>query len=189
LVSTKSAEALRAVAGTNGARAVAAALMDETAFTALYQSTAAPLRAYAARVLGNVTAADDVVQETYLRVLRRPVPAADAGALRAYVFRVATHIMIDHFRRQQRERSAAADPRAMEAPHDAALAIDMARLFARLRPRDRQLMWLAHVEGFEHREIAAALGLGERSVRVLLSRARQKLAKMLRGDRTVGETR
>ena len=41
-------------------------------------------------------------------------------------------------------------------------------------------MWLAHVEGASHREIAAALGLREGSIRVLLSRARRRLADLLR---------
>jgi RNA polymerase sigma-70 factor (ECF subfamily) len=40
-------------------------------------------------------------------------------------------------------------------------------------------MWLAYVEGADHREIAAALGLRERSVRVLLHRARRKLAALI----------
>jgi RNA polymerase sigma-70 factor (ECF subfamily) len=45
-------------------------------------------------------------------------------------------------------------------------------------------MWLAYVEGADHREIAAALGLRERSVRVLLHRARRKLATLLRQRET-----
>jgi RNA polymerase sigma-70 factor (ECF subfamily) len=40
-------------------------------------------------------------------------------------------------------------------------------------------MWLAYVEGADHREIAAALGLRERSIRVLLHRVRRKLAGLL----------
>jgi len=55
----------------------------------------------------------------------------------------------------------------------------MARVFEQLRPQQRQLMWLAYVEGAEHREIAAALGLRQGSVRVLLHRARRKLAALL----------
>jgi RNA polymerase sigma-70 factor (ECF subfamily) len=64
---------------------------------------------------------------------------------------------------------------------DFAARLDVGRLFRRLRPLDRQLLWLAHVEGEDHRSIAAALGLRERSIRVLLSRARHKLAALLTG--------
>ena len=41
------------------------------------------------------------------------------------------------------------------------------------------MLWLAYVEGFDHSEIAAALGISEGSVRVLLFRARRKMATLL----------
>lgn len=158
-------------------------MIDEAAFHALYRRTAAPLRAYAARVLADTTRADDIVQEAYLRILRRPLPSDDPEELRAYLFRVASNLIADHFRRHRRETIAPVPDRAIE-DRDASLRIDMQRTFQRLRPRERQLLWLAHVEGADHREIAKALGLGERSIRVLLSRARRKLAALIqRRDR------
>ena len=63
---------------------------------------------------------------------------------------------------------------------DPALRVDMMRVFGQLKPQQRQLMWLAYVEGASHLEIATALGLRERSVRVLLHRARRRLAALLR---------
>jgi len=56
---------------------------------------------------------------------------------------------------------------------------------AQMRPRDRQLLWLAHAEGYSHREIAEVTGLGCASVRLLLFRARRKIAKLL-GDQQCG---
>jgi RNA polymerase sigma-70 factor (ECF subfamily) len=56
-------------------------------------------------------------------------------------------------------------------------------LFARLKPQERDLLWLAYVEGFDHREIAAALHLAEKSVLVLLFRARPKLARLLEKEK------
>jgi RNA polymerase sigma-70 factor, ECF subfamily len=53
------------------------------------------------------------------------------------------------------------------------------RFFRRLKSQEQLLLWLAYVEGFDHREIAAALGLREKSVRVLLFRARKKLGRTL----------
>jgi RNA polymerase sigma-70 factor (ECF subfamily) len=55
----------------------------------------------------------------------------------------------------------------------------MARVFTALRPEQRQLVWLAYVEGASHKEIGAAIGVRERSVRVLLHRAKRKLAALL----------
>ena len=60
---------------------------------------------------------------------------------------------------------------------------------ARLRPRDRQLLWLAHAEGYSHREISEITGLGEASVRLLLFRARRKLARMLREPTAVDRSK
>ena len=50
---------------------------------------------------------------------------------------------------------------------------------ADLSPRDRQMLWLAYVEGSSHTEIAAALGLRTASIRSMLFRARQRLAAQL----------
>jgi len=155
-------------------------VIDEDAFHTLYRRTVAPLRAYAARVLGNVTQADDIVQEAYLRILRAPLPSDDPQHVRAYLFRIASNLMTDHFRRQKWETTVSDLPEVATVERDASTRLDMERMFRRLRPRDRQLLWLAHVEGADHREVAKALGLGERSVRVLLFRARQKLAKLIR---------
>jgi len=48
-----------------------------------------------------------------------------------------------------------------------------------LKPRERQLVWLAYVERATHREIGEALGLSARSIRVLLFRAKEKLVRLL----------
>jgi RNA polymerase sigma-70 factor (ECF subfamily) len=48
-----------------------------------------------------------------------------------------------------------------------------------MRPRDRQLLWLAHAEGYSHNEIAEVTGLGSASIRLLLFRARRKIARLL----------
>ena len=157
-------------------------MIDESGFEALYHGTAAPLRAYVARVIGSAARADDIVQEAYLRLLRTRPPTDDPEQLRAYLFRIAGNLIHDHWRQEQRERKSA--ERISGQPDtvnpDLSLRLDMTRLFEQLRPQQRQLMWLAYVEGADHRTIAAALGLREGSVRVLLHRARHKLATLLR---------
>jgi RNA polymerase sigma-70 factor (ECF subfamily) len=64
-------------------------------------------------------------------------------------------------------------------PAPSHLAYDLGRLFGRLKPQQRALLWLAYVEGFDHGEIAAMLDLREGSVRVLLHRTRRKMAGIL----------
>ena len=49
-----------------------------------------------------------------------------------------------------------------------------------LRPRERQLLWLAHAEGYSHKEIAEIMGLRSPSIRLMLFRARHRLAELLK---------
>lgn len=158
------------------------AMLDEQTFQMFYRRTAGPLRAYATRVTGNATSADDIVQESYLRLVRAPPPTEDPQQLRAWLFRIASRLIIDQWRRgrfEQAQDQTSSDTRGAAGP-DIPLRLDMARMFERLNPQQRQLMWLAYVEGASHREIAEALGIREASVRVLLHRTRQKLATLLR---------
>jgi RNA polymerase sigma-70 factor (ECF subfamily) len=56
---------------------------------------------------------------------------------------------------------------------------DLTRAMGQLKPRERSLLWLAYAEGSSHREIAATLGVKLASVKLLLFRARRKLAAIL----------
>jgi RNA polymerase sigma-70 factor (ECF subfamily) len=179
------------------ARDEAGRVMDQATFRALYEQTAPRLRAYLRRAARDAALADDLLQETFLKLLATRLPAAMLSStpdaerqLRAYLYRVATNLLTDHWRRAQRERrwsllnffharsSQQAEPQAAEFA-DNHLSLDTARAFGRLKPQEQSLLWLAYVEGFDHAEIAIALNVGERSVRVLLHRARQRLAEML----------
>jgi len=156
--------------------------IDEALFQLLYKRTAPSLRAYAARVLGSATHADDIVQESFLRLVRSTPDTTDPQQLRALLFRIAGRLIVDHWRQGRREvmmREKAA--RGEEVTNaDPSLPLDVARAFESLTPQQRQLAWLAYVEGANRKEMAAALGLREGSVRVLLYRTRRKLARLLR---------
>jgi RNA polymerase sigma-70 factor, ECF subfamily len=171
--------ASRAAAHDADALDEAADVMDEESFRIFHQRTAGPLRAYATRVLGNATHADDIVQESYLRLLRQPTAHQDLQRLRAMLFRIASNLMIDHWRSRRREVAEVAGRERGAPGPDLPLRLDMERVFQRLSPQQRQMMWLAYVEGADHGEIAEALGLRRGSIKVLLSRVRHKLAKLL----------
>ena len=108
--------------------------------------------------------------------------------MRAYVFRTASNLVVDHWREHKHEASNDVPERGASG-RDQSLRLDVSRLFARLKPRERQLVWLAHVEGADHREIAATLGLRAASIRVLLSRARHRLGRLLRENGHAPEER
>ena len=160
--------------------------MDDEIFGGFYRRTARPLWAYLARVSGNAALADDLAQESYLRLLSATFTADGEEACRRYLFRIATNLLRDHWRRPAASSLEdlpdgalkAGDSRLSERM-DSRKVLD--RAFLRMRPRERQLLWLAYAEGSTHREIAEITGLGVTSIRLLLFRARHKMARLLRG--------
>jgi RNA polymerase sigma-70 factor (ECF subfamily) len=164
-----------------------------TWFNDLYERAYGQLWAYALRMGGDASIADDVTQESFVRVLQAPRRVRDRGPLDPYLYRVATNLLRDHWRRRHRDtrieraivetRDPARNPYRRDDDHrqgsELERAHELERTFARLKPRERALLWLAHVDGYSHREIATILQLRPLSVRVLLSRARKQLAALL----------
>jgi RNA polymerase sigma-70 factor, ECF subfamily len=163
--------------------------MDEQTFRVFYDKTARPLWSYLSRISGNTAVADDLVQESYYRFLRADLKFSDAAYQKNYLFRIATNLARDHWRSlPRRERlegplggtiseAARADDRTAERVQQKS---DLGRALAQLKPRERELLWLAYVEGSSHKEIAEMVGLRAGSIRLLLFRARRKLADVLR---------
>ncbi|MDE0165861.1 MAG: RNA polymerase sigma factor [Bryobacterales bacterium] len=159
--------------------------IEEAAFHRLYEQLAPALRAYVLRICEKADLADDVVQDAFVKYLRTPIREMDETAAKAYLYRIATNLVNDHWRRRERERKwswKAIFRKPAEAKLD--LRGDMARQFGRLAPRERALLWLAYVEGFDHEEIARVLKVRPKSIRVMLFRARKKLRKLLDSEGT-----
>jgi RNA polymerase sigma-70 factor (ECF subfamily) len=158
----------------------AARVLSREEFDAFYGRTARALHSYICRVSGNPALADDILQESYVRLLAAP-PLEEAQR-KSYLYRTATNLINDHGRAQSRRQRwwhlTAPKPEAVDPAID--LTSDVERLFARLDPQERALLWLAYVDGASHREIAGVLHLKEASIKVLLFRARRKMEKLLR---------
>ena len=157
--------------------------MDSDAFAGFYQRSAPALRAYLVRVSGNHALADDLMQESYLRFLCASRPEGGEVNYRRYLFRIATNLLRDHWRRP---RAACIEdvPEKFLAARDGMSRIEsqatLDPAMAQMRPRERQLLWLAHAEGYSHREISEITGLSAGGIRLLLFRARRKIARLLR---------
>ena len=161
--------------------------MDEATFEKFYERTARPLWSYISRISGSPTLADDIVQETFLRSLRSPLKENDDAANKSYVYKIATNLVYDHFRKTRRENKwrifSTPEPMYEIGYETLEEETDMMRVFHNLKPQERALLWLAYVEGYEHREIAAVLNLSVASIKVLLFRARRRLAKLLESEK------
>ena len=157
--------------------------MDSDAFAGFYQRSAPGLRAYLTRVSGNHALAEDLVQESYLRFLCATRPEGGEVNYRRYLYRIATNLLHDHWRKP---RAACLEdvPERFLAARDGLSRIDsqvtLDPALRQMRPRERQLLWLAHAEGYSHREISEITGLSAAGIRLLLFRARRKIARLLR---------
>jgi len=159
-----------------------ACAMDEESFRALYERSARPVWAYLRRLSGDPAVADDLLQETYFRFLRAGRTfESDAHQLH-YLFRVASSAAAD-WRRQRRPNDVALGDKAESIVDTHAVAsvekrADVSRTLARLRPRDREMLWLAYALGSSHDEIARHLGVGRPSIKAMLARARRRFAML-----------
>ena len=167
--------------------AVDALQMDEDTFRAFYDRTARQVWAYLARITGDRTLADDLLQESYYRFLRAERAFTSESHRRNYLFRIATNLAHDRHRRNrvaspvpipaENEPGALSDGRDLAAETEQ--RTDLSRAMATLKPRERQMLWLAYAQGSSHEEIAESLGLRKSSIKILLFRARKKLASAL----------
>jgi RNA polymerase sigma-70 factor (ECF subfamily) len=179
---------LDATATIDDAMAVQAPAMNEQAFEEFYARTAVPLRSYLAHLCGSLTQAEELAQETWFRFLRCRLSEPDFDGRKAYLYRIGTNLLRDAQRHARRwghapheaalEQAASSDRHAQQTH----LRTDMQRALERLKPLQREVLWLAYVEGSSHREIASIVGLREPSVRTVLFRARAKMAEVMRSE-------
>lgn len=157
--------------------------MDDDALERLFRLYHVPLVRYLTRRLGDRDWAEEVAQETFLRALRQDTLTNE----RSWLFAVATNLVRDQARKDERRRRRlqllAAEERE-RTPETASDSIERAQdaAFARravesLAERDR-LALLMREEGLDYTEIAEALGLSVGSVGTTLARARRRLTEI-----------
>lgn len=130
---------------------------------------------YLYRLTGDPDRADDLAQETFVRLLEHEV---DPERVEAWLYTVATNLVRDRGRRRTRRRELMEGEEVgpgREATPDEALEREETRRRVRraldaLKPRDRQML-LMREEGFSYAEIAGAVSVAETSVGALLARA------------------
>ncbi len=156
--------------------------LDQALFEAFYRRNGRQLWSYIERMSGDRDAADDLLQKSFYQLLRSYPQMSDEKQLRPLVYRIATNLVHD-FRRDSRRRHQPLSPSlAVESGDEQTIAgFDLQRAFAQLSERERALLWLAHVEELSHAEVAQILDVKTGSIKVLLFRARRKLAAILRG--------
>jgi RNA polymerase sigma-70 factor (ECF subfamily) len=147
-------------------------------FEAFYGRTARTLHGYLCRLTGDSATADEVLQEAYIRMLN--ATAMDEPPRKAYLYKTATNLLRDRWRKLKREQYLWEMSEFTEHVHQKFnLSLDMSSVFDRLSAQERAILWLAHVEEMSHKEIGAVLNVKEKSVRVMVFRAREKAKGLL----------
>jgi RNA polymerase sigma-70 factor (ECF subfamily) len=156
---------------------------DRGAFRTLVELHQRPLAAYARRMLSDSAAADDIVQETFLRLWTRAA-SYDRGSARlsTWLHNIAHNLCVDSFRRDSRisfidnddeREGATAGPADTQ---EAAEQSDRVReALNRLPERQRSALLLCYYQGLSNRDVASILELSVDALESLLARARRKL--------------
>jgi RNA polymerase sigma-70 factor (ECF subfamily) len=178
---------------------------DQAAFASLVEPHRRELHVHCYRMLGSFADAEDMVQEAFLRAWRRRETYEGRSTFRAWLYRIATNVCLDHLERHPRRPAPAADGRAsgevswlqpfpdrlleQAAPPDAEPdvvvvareTIELAFLVAvqHLPPRQRAVLMLRDVLGWSAAESAAVLESSVASVNSALQRARATLREHL----------
>jgi RNA polymerase sigma-70 factor (ECF subfamily) len=155
--------------------------MTDEAFCSLYDAYARPLWAYAFRATGNAAAADDIVQEAFLRAFEaKRLDKADPEHRRRYLYTIAANLIRRRHRRPaETELAEEVDVSALPGAEER-MAVTQA--LERLSSAERQTLWLAHVEEWPLREVAAILGYREGSLRQVAARAKRRFLRAFLGE-------
>ena len=171
---------------------------DDAAFEALFERWAQRLLRFLERMVRDQAVAEELVQETFLRVHRARARYAPDAKFSTWLYTIASNVARNELRRPFRraphdstdaEREGAPlELAAEESPVDE--IVDARRVGAEveaalqtLPERQRAALWLAAVEGLPYAEVANALETTESSVKALVHRARVALAEQLANAR------
>ncbi len=167
---------------------------DREAFAELVRRYKKKIYAIAYRMLGNHLDADEVTQETFVRVYRKRERLNSVKYLSGFILRIATNYSIDLIRKQQKgfvsvdEFPLAPDIQVELSSQiinpdsdleNMELLAEIKKAIAKLPPRQKMAIVLHDVEGYTKAEIAEALGCPQATVRSNLHIARNKVKRWL----------
>jgi RNA polymerase sigma factor (sigma-70 family) len=162
---------------------------DLSSLGLLFERHHVALFGFLSRMTGDRSAAEDLVQEVFVRVLKYRATYRDGGSFETWLFRIARNARIDHFRKRRLVDTVPDErlDRASDSPGPASRLErqrDMNRLkcaLLRLREDRRELIVLARYQGMKYEAIAALLGIETGAVKVRIHRAMKELREIFLG--------
>ena len=144
------------------------------------------LRRYARALVGDRDAADDLVQDTLERAVRK-FHLWRPGDLRAWLFSIMHNVFVNQLKGRKNMPHVEIDENMLAAPIPTATSVDvldMQRGLLELVPEQREVVLLIALEDMSYADVSRALGIPIGTVMSRLSRGREKLRKYMAGDVT-----
>jgi RNA polymerase sigma-70 factor (ECF subfamily) len=140
---------------------------DSSIFEEIYARFGDKMKSIAYNHLGNVSDAEDAVQETFLKIHRAASTFTGEAAFSTWIYRILVNTCYDALRRRQRRPEEApmeqdGEPIERTAPSvDDTKRMTLRKLLNELPEQKRTVFTLFEIEGLSHAEIAAILGITE----------------------------
>jgi len=152
---------------------------DEAALEALFRAFETPVYNLVRRMLRRPEDAEDVVQETFLEVVRNIKQYRGEGHLWGWIRRIASTKALMRIRRDQVRTTESLDEEPGKPGMHVGANIDLERAFEHLSETSRAVVWLHDVEGYTHEEIAEQMGRTVSFSKSQLARAHARMRRML----------
>lgn len=149
---------------------------DAEAFDCLYRRHAPRIQAFLQHIVGDRAAAEDVMQETFTQIWRKPNGfQPDRGSLRAYLYGIARKLATEWWRARRPQE---VRPESDCVHSRAEISSEINDALWRLPEEQRTLLWLREVEGLSYAELAQLLRIPLGTVRSRLFAAREALRRI-----------
>ena len=159
---------------------------DSAALDALFRRHSGAVHGYLQRLTGSGTLAEDLVQQTFVSLVRGRGRFVRGAKFKPWLYAIATNAARDAHRRGKFERvsddgTVGAKETVEPIERDAGLARQVHAALAQLPGAQREAIVLHRFEGLSFGEIAEVTGLSESAVKVRAHRGYEKLRELLRG--------
>jgi RNA polymerase sigma-70 factor (ECF subfamily) len=149
------------------------------------------LRRYARALVGDRDGADDLVQDTLERAVRK-FHLWRPGDLRAWLFSIMHNVFVNQLKARKIAPSVEIDEEMIAAHMPTVTStdvMDLDRALLRLAPEQREVVLLVALEDMTYADVSHALGIPIGTVMSRLSRGRERLRRVMEGENPRGELR
>ena len=152
----------------------------------VWEALHVPLQQFIRRRVSDETAAEDVLQEVFLRIHQHIETLKDTKKLESWVYQITRNAIIDSYRRKEKQTETLDGPEMADMTEDLPDDDIVTELFPAVRAmvkslpeQDRQALVLTEYQGLTQKELGERLGLSFSGAKSRVQRAREKLKQML----------